>query len=390
MARGDDINNYFDERRKTLNEDFGYVSFPKDAKGRIITLVVLALIIITVWFMLNVVIITFILTFVFYHLQKYAVKGLSKTPFRFLPFWSVLILVYAGVIALFVFFAMQNAPIITKQISDIALSFSKFDFEKFVADIDPNLVWLAGQIDINEYIWRVGQAIVTGLASLGSAVLNFFLGLFLSFLFVLEQKKIIAISHTIKNSRISFLYRYFLLFAGTFSYTFGKIMKVQVVIAAVNCAISTAYLTITGFPHIMVLGIMIFLFGLIPIAGAFISTIPLVIIAFNFGGIFKVLEVIIMIVIIHAVEAYVLDPKLIGHRTALPVSIVFVALIIAQSYLGIWGMLLGIPFFIFLMNVLGIDYINALDKGASKQKEAAMEKRKARAEKKARQMQKKE
>jgi len=390
LARGDDINNYFEEQRKTLNESFGYVSFPKDAKGRVITFVVLAMIVITVWLMLNVVIITFILTFVFYHLQKYAMRGLSKTPFKFLPFWVVLILVYAGVIALFVFFAMQNAPIITKQITDIAVSFSKFDFEKFVADIDPNLVWMASQIDINEYIWRAGQAIVTGLASLGSAVLNFFLGLFLSFLFVLEQKKIVAISSKIKNSRISFLYRYFLLFAGSFSYTFGKIMKVQVVIAAVNCAISTAYLTITGFPHIMVLGIMIFLFGLIPIAGAFISTIPLVIIAFNFGGIFKVLEVIIMIVIIHAVEAYVLDPKLIGHRTALPVSIVFVALIIAQSYLGIWGMLLGIPFFIFLMNVLGIDYISALDKGASKKKEAAMEKRKAREEKKARQMQKRE
>jgi len=390
LARGDDINNYFEEQRRTLNENFGYVSFPKDAKGRVITFVVLALIVITVWLMLNVVIITFILTFVFYHLQKYAMRGLSKTPFKFLPFWVVLILVYAGVIALFVFFAMQNAPIITKQIGDIATSFSKFDFEKFVADIDYNLVWLASQIDLNEYVWRAGQAIVTGLASLGSAVLNFFLGLFLSFLFVLEQKKIIAISSTIKNSRIAFLYRYFLLFAGSFSYTFGKVMKVQVVIAAVNCAISTAYLTITGFPHIMVLSIMIFIFGLIPIAGAFISTIPLVIIAFNFGGIFKVVEVIIMIVIIHAVEAYVLDPKLIGHRTALPVSIVFVALIIAQSYLGIWGMLLGIPFFIFLMNVLGIDYISALDKGASKKKEAAMERRKAKAEKKAMRMQKKE
>ena len=379
MARGDDINNFFDEQRKKLNEDYGLVKLPGDAKGRVITFVVLALIVFTLWYMIDLVIVTFILTFVFSHLQKYAMRGLAKTPFKFLPYPVVQILVYAGVIALFVLFAMQNAPIIMKQIGDIAANFAKFDFQKFVADIDYNLVWLANQIDLNEYIWRLGQAIVNGLASLGSAVLNFFLALFLSFLFVLEEKKIVAISDTLKSSRIAFLYRYVLLFASSFSYTFGKVMKVQVVIAAVNCAISTAYLSITGFPHIMVLSIMIFIFGLIPIAGAFISTIPLIIIGFNYGGIYKVLEVIIMIVIIHAVEAYVLDPKLLSHRTALPVSIVFVALIVSQSYVGIWGMLLGIPFFIFLMNVLGIDYSGALKKEALLRKTAAAERRKGRA-----------
>jgi len=378
LARGDDISNFFEEQRKRLNEDYGTVRFPSDSKGRVITFIVLALILATLWFMIDLVIVTFILTFVFYHLQKYAMRGLAKTPLKILPFPVVQILVYGGVVTLFVIFAMQNAPIITKQISDIAANFAKFNFEKFVADIDYNLVWLASQIDLNEYVWRAGQAILNGLASLGSAVLNFFLALFLSFLFVLEQKKILAISNTIKNSRVAFLYRYLLLFASSFSYTFGKVMKVQVVIAAVNCAISTAYLTITGFPHIMVLSIMIFIFGLIPIAGAFISTIPLVIIAFNFAGIFKVVEVIIMIVIIHAVEAYVLDPKLLSHRTALPVSIVFVALIVSQSYVGIWGMLLGIPFFIFLMNVLGIDYSGALKKEALLKKTAAAERRKAR------------
>jgi len=377
LARGDDISNFFEEQRSRLNESYGMVKFPADAKGRVITFIVLAIILATLWFMIDLVIVTFILTFVFYHLQKYAMRGLAKTPLKILPYPVVQILVYAGVIWLFVLFAMQNAPIITKQISDIAANFAKFDFEKFVADIDYNLVWMAGQIDLNEYVWRAGQAILNGLASLGSAVLNFFLALFLSFLFVLEYKKIVAISETIKKSRVAFLYRYLLLFATSFSYTFGKVMKVQVVIAAVNCAISTAYLTITGFPHIMVLSIMIFIFGLIPIAGAFISTIPLVIIAFNFGGIFKVVEVIIMIVIIHAVEAYVLDPKLLSHRTALPVSIVFVALIVSQSYVGIWGMLLGIPFFIFLMNVLGIDYSGALKQEALLKKTAAAERRKA-------------
>ena len=115
------------------------------------------------------------------------------------------------------------------------------------------------------------------------------------------------------------------------------------------------------FPYIMVLAIMIFILGLIPVAGVFISLVPLLIIAFNIGGLLKVIQVIIMIVVIHAIEAYFLNPKLMSRRTSLPVSLVFVVLIISERYLGAWGMLIGVPVFIFIMNVLNIDYRRAIE-----------------------------
>ena len=356
-----DIKDNFDEQRKKIDDKLGVTHMPVDTKGRVITIVVLALVLVTIWFMLDIAIVTFILTFVFYHLNKYALRGLEKTPLKVIPDGIVLLLIYAGVIALFVLFAMQNTPIITGQIGEIANTFSRFDFERFVADIDPNLRWLAAQIDINEYIWRVGQAIISGLASIGTIAINFFIGLLLSFLFVLERKKISAIGDTIMNSRVAFIYRYFLLFAGSFCYTFGKVMRVQVVIAAINCAISTVYLSIADFPYIMVLSIMIFILGLIPVAGVFISLIPLTIIAFGTGGIVKVVEVLVMIAIIHAIEAYFLNPKLMSRRTSLPVSLVFVILIVSQRYLGAWGMLIGVPLFIYVLNVLNIDYRRAME-----------------------------
>jgi predicted PurR-regulated permease PerM len=211
---------------------------------------------------------------------------------------------------------------------------------------------------------------MTGLASFGSVALNFLLSLLLSFLFVLERKKIAKIGNTIKESRVAFIYRYFLLFGVSFCHTFGKVMRVQVVIATVNCAVSMIYLTIAGFPYIMVLGITIFFLGLIPVAGAFISLVPLTIIAFNVGGIIKVVEVLVMIAIIHAIEAYFLNPKLMSRRTSLPVSIVFVILIVSERYLGAWGMLIGVPIFIYVMNVLNIDYQNALKAELLKEEKA--------------------
>ena len=361
MAKFDDIGNNFEEHRKKVNDSLGTMQAPMDTKGRIVTIVVLALILITIWFMLEIAIVTFILTFVFYHLHKYAVRGLKKTPFRIIPSGIVLLLLYIGVIYLFIEFARQNMPLIVKQIGDIAGAFIRFDLHTFLVEIDPELVFIADQIDLNDYIWRVGEAIVSGIASFGAVALNFLISLILSFLFVLERKKIVAIGDSLKGSRIAFIYRYFLLFFGSFCYTFGKVMKVQVVIAALNCIISTAYLAITGFPYIMVLSIMIFILGLIPVAGVFISLIPLTIIAFNIGGIMKVVEILIMIAVIHAIEAYFLNPKLMSHRTSLPVSLVFVVLIISEKYLGPWGMLIGVPFFIYILNVLNINYRRAME-----------------------------
>ena len=357
----DDIRNNFEEQRKKIDERLGDTPMPVDTKGRVIAFVVLGIVLVTIWFMLDIAIVTFILTFVFYHLHKYALRGLSKTFLRIIPDGIVLVLIYVGVILLFVGFLQHNIPIIISQIQDIAFAFVGFDLQKFITEIDPNLKFLAQQLDMNEYIWRVGQAILGGIAGIGQVALNFLIALVLSFLFVLEREKIMMIGDSVKGSRIAYVYRYFLMFAGSFCYTFGKVMKVQVIIAAINCAISTTYLMIAGFPYVMVLSIMIFILGLIPVAGVFISLVPLTIIAFTSGGIAKVIEVLIMIAIIHIIEAYFLNPKLMSRRTSLPVSLVFLVLIISEKYLGAWGMLIGVPFFIYVLNVLNIDYRRAME-----------------------------
>ena len=361
MEKVDDIKNNFEEHRKKLDQRLGETQMPVDTKGRIIAFVVIGIVLVTIWFMLDIAIVTFILTFVFYHLHKYAMRGLAKTPLKFLPAGIVLLLIYLGVIVLFIAFLQVNIPLIMRQLGDIATAFVSFDLQKFVTEIDPNLKFLAEQLDMNEYIWRVGQAILGGLAGLGQIALNFLISLVLSFLFVLEREKIMMIGDSVKDSRIAYVYRYFLMFAGSFCYTFGKVMKVQVIIAAINCAISTTYLAITEFPYVMVLSIMIFLLGLIPVAGVFISLVPLTIIAFTTGGIGKVVEILIVIAVIHVIEAYFLNPKLMSRRTSLPVSLVFVVLIISEKYLGPWGMLIGVPFFVFVLNVLNIDYRRAME-----------------------------
>jgi predicted PurR-regulated permease PerM len=89
------------------------------------------------------------------------------------------------------------------------------------------------------------------------------------------------------------------------------------------------------------------------------SLIPLSIVAFNIGGFTKVLAVLIMIAVIHAIEAYVLNPKLMSSKTALPMSLVFIILLVAEHYMQVWGLLIGVPLFIFLLNIFEVDYAKA-------------------------------
>ncbi len=173
------------------------------------------------------------------------------------------------------------------------------------------------------------------------------------------------------GSRISFIYDYWITFGGNFCNTFGKVMKVQVTIALINSIISIILLTILGFPQVMSLGVMIFLLGLIPVAGVAISLIPLSIIAFNIGGISKVVAVILMVLLIHGLEAYILNPKLMSDKTELPVCFVFIILLVGEHYMGVWGLLIGVPIFIFLLNAMKVNYSDSHKKEKHRKKHSS-------------------
>jgi HAE1 family hydrophobic/amphiphilic exporter-1 len=64
-------------------------------------------------------------------------------------------------------------------------------------------------------------------------------------------------------------------------------------------------------------------------------SIPLSIIAFKIGGIVKVIEVLVMIAVLHALESYVLNPKLMSMKTKLPVFLTFIILLIGEHLMGI-------------------------------------------------------
>src|SRR5690606_29168133 len=97
-----------------------------------------------------------------------------------------------------------------------------------------------------------------------------------------------------------------------------------------------------------------FFLGLIPVAGVIISLIPLCTIAYTIGGFMYIVYILFVIMVIHAVEAYILNPKLMSSKTNLPVFYTFIILIFGEHFFGVWGLIVGIPIFIFLLDILDV------------------------------------
>ena len=191
-------------------------------------------------------------------------------------------------------------------------------------------------------------------SDLGTWSFNIFAALILSLFFMVEKDKIKEFFSGFQNSKISVMYKYTKDFGINFLNSFGKVIQAQIIIAFVNSILSIIALFILHFPQVLGLGVMIFIFSLVPVAGTIASLIPLSIIAYTVGGFNMVIYVIIMIAILHALESYILNPRFMADKTELPVFIVFITLLISDHFMGVWGLLLGVPLLMFVLDFLNI------------------------------------
>jgi len=124
----------------------------------------------------------------------------------------------------------------------------------------------------------------------------------------------------------------------------GGVIRGQLVICLVNGTLTGIGLILLGVKYASILAVLAAVLSLIPIFGTIISSIPAVGIALtqSFGlGI----AVLLWIIIIHLIEANILNPKIIGNSAKIhPVWVVF-ALVAGEHTFGLFGALLAVPIF---------------------------------------------
>ena len=172
---------------------------------------------------------------------------------------------------------------------------------------------------------------------------QFVLSIILSFLLIWDLPRTRERMRRFSTGRTAEIYSEITPGLVAFGTMLGRAFEAQSVVAVVNAALTTVVFLALGLPSIALLAMIVFVCSYIPILGMIISTLPAAFLALKIGGIGHVLWLVVAVAVIHAVEAYMLNPLIYGRHLKLHPLAVLVILMIAEHLLGMWGLLLGVP-----------------------------------------------
>ena len=321
---------------------------------RFITLVILFIFLYLMRGMLNLMLLTFVFTYLIDIVSTFLInkfEGKIKLNYK-----VMIVAVSLFVTAMLFVIIIDFLPLVTseftqvvKQIQEIYITAPDNEIINLIRD---KLDKVYAHVFSAEGIMYIAHSI----GNISKLAINVLIALILSIFFLLEKDKISEFTYKFKQSKASGIYSELEFFGRKFLSSFGKVIEVQIVIATINGVLSTIGLSIIGFPHLLGFGMMVMLLGLIPVAGVIISLVPLSIVAFNTGGFIHVVYVLVMIALLHAFEAYILNPKLMSEKTKLPIFYTLSILIVSEHVAGVLGLIVGIPIFMFILDVIEVPY----------------------------------
>ena len=306
--------------------------------------------------MLNLMLLTFVFTYLIDNVSKFLIKKFEG-KIR-LNYKVMIVAVALFVTAMLFIIIIDFLPLVTGEfaqvINQIKEMYSTVPDNEIINLVKDKLDQIYAHIFSAEGI----NYIVQSISNISKLAINIIIALILSIFFLLEKDKISDFTYKFKQSKAAGIYSELEFFGRKFLSSFGKVIEVQIVIATINGILSTIGLAIIGFPHLLGFGMMVMLLGLIPVAGVIISLVPLSIVAFSTGGIMKVVYVLILIALLHAFEAYILNPKLMSDKTKLPIFYTLSILIVSEHVAGVLGLIVGIPIFMFILDIIEVPYGN--------------------------------
>lgn len=188
-----------------------------------------------------------------------------------------------------------------------------------------------------------------------TAVSTILLSLLFSFLIVLDLSRLTQELKRLEKSKLHDFYTESAEPVVRFASVLARAFRAQAVIAVTNTVLTLIGFWILGLKNALLLGTIVFFFSFIPVLGVFISTTPAVLVALNQGGLKLAVFVIILVTVIHLIEAYALNPLIYGHHLKLNPVLVLIILYVGHHFFGLWGMLLGVPVtYYFLHYVFGV------------------------------------
>ncbi len=190
--------------------------------------------------------------------------------------------------------------------------------------------------DLPEKISSFGRNFV---AKVALSIYELVLILMLTAFIVMDRKRISEFFASLPPPRLLGEYRTLLRYVDR---GLAGVIRGQLVICGANGTLTWIGLTFIQVKGALLLAIVAGILSLIPIFGTILSSVPIVLLALT-DGIDKGLLALVWILMIHLIEANLLNPLIMGsHARMHPVIIVF-ALLAGEHAFGVWGALLAVP-----------------------------------------------
>ena len=296
-------------------------------------------------------------------IEKKKTRKLLQTAFSLN---ILLFIIYIVIWLSLIFFLSQVLPQLLKELYDLSktmpflqneihnLTEKLEEIRRLNSDLGGSITQIITDQDI-----KVFMDVYTRIKTVWGVFLQVILGIILSIVFIFDRDKVLSYLKKIKKSNFHFLYEEYELIFERGVKSFGIIIKAQSMIALVNSLLTmlglwiVGYVYGNGFPFILSLGLIVFILWFVPVLGTFLSSLPLIIVAYLYvWGLNAALTIVALVVIIHAIEAYYLNPKIFSSFLELPVSLTFLILIVSEHFFGIVGLLIGVSSFYFIVSLL--------------------------------------
>ncbi|MBP9812102.1 AI-2E family transporter [Candidatus Gracilibacteria bacterium] len=286
--------------------------------------------------------------------RKYATVSIVITGL-YIIFISILVFIFVNIIPQIggeISKFLENAGVIARQGQDFIARVET------ATNLNLGLKEMLSDFLSSDNLESAGQKAFSYVTNAGIIFTKFLLALLLSYLFLIERIRIEKFLAQIRNGNFQFLYDEWAIIAQKVGTGFGLIFRAQSIIALVNAILTSIGLVLISifhggaFPFIITLSLIVFICGFIPVFGTFLSGVPILILGYGFGGIPVVFALVAMIAIVHAVEAYYLNPKIVSSYVHFPVFITFVILLISEHMFGLLGLLIGVPLFSILLSLV--------------------------------------
>lgn len=184
--------------------------------------------------------------------------------------------------------------------------------------------------------------------NIGSTLLaissQFLLSLLFSFLIVYDLPNLQKGVKSLRHTRLRYVYDEVGDSLVSFGRTLGRAFEAQILIAIANTVLTAIGIWLINIRGEMAfISLIVFFCSFVPIAGVFISSVPICLLALQQGGVAKVMIAVALITIIHMLEAYVLNPRIFGRHLRLNTVVVLILVTVSGKLFGLWGLVLCLP-----------------------------------------------